>query len=162
MAVKVEVVLGVVAANRVKGEATFLLVRKEVELAVRGGGARVPRPVGQGNPILTGCFCCGDKGHVQGFCLKRGAVAIRGGRAGRCWGCGGVGHHLATCPVRSLPMAGADGSFSRGLFRGSVKRGGGGLAGMPASKGGPLRGSSVLEYVNESRAPVGGARLGAH
>ena len=57
-------------------------------------------------------------------------------------------------------MAGADGSFFRGLFRGGLKRGGGDVEGAPGSKGGPLRGGSVLGYVNRSRGPVGGAPLG--
>ena len=83
------------------------------------------------------------------------------GHAGCCWGCGGVGHHIAECPKRSLPVAGADGSSSRGLFVGGLKRGGGDLASAPGSKGGPLRGGSVLGYVNRSRGPVGGAPLGA-
>ena len=34
-----------VAANLVKGGATFLEVKKEVELAVKGGGSRVLRPL---------------------------------------------------------------------------------------------------------------------
>ena len=63
--VKLEVVSGVVAANLVKGGATFLGVRKEVELAVRGGGARISRPIERGNLSLLGCFCGGDRGHVQ-------------------------------------------------------------------------------------------------
>ena len=161
MSVKLEVVSGAVAANLVKGGATFLGVRKEVELAVRGGGARVARPLGQGNPSVVGCFCCWDRGHVQRFCPRGGAVAVANGRNGRCWGCGGVGHRIAECSGRSLPMAGADGSFSRGLFGGGLKRGGGDVAGVPESKGGPLRGGSVLGYVNRSHGPVGGAPLGA-
>ena len=50
VSVKLEVVSGVVAPNLVKGGTTFLDVRKEVELAVSGGGARVSRQVGRGNP----------------------------------------------------------------------------------------------------------------
>ena len=65
MLVKLEVVSRVVAANLVKGGATFLWVRKEVQLAVRGGGARVSRQGGQGNPSVVGCFCYWDRGHVQ-------------------------------------------------------------------------------------------------
>ena len=44
---------------------------------------------------------------------------------------------------------------------GGIKRTGGPLAGAPAGRGGPLRGGSVLGYVGASRAPVGGAPLGA-
>ena len=113
VSVKLEVVSGVVAANLVKGGATFLGVRKEVELAVRGGGARVSCPLGQGNPSVAGCFYCWDRGHVQRFCPRGGAVAVANGRAWRCWGCGGVGHRAAEYPGTSLPVAGADGSFSR-------------------------------------------------
>ena len=35
------------------------------------------------------------------------------------------------------------------------------MVGAPAGKGGPLRGGSVLGYVNRSRAPVVSAFLGA-
>ena len=152
---------GVVAANLVKWGATFLGVRKEVELAVRGGGARVSSQVGRGNPSMSGCFSCGDRGHIQRFFPKAGGVAVMNGRAGRCRGCGGVGHRSAECPGRSLPVAVADGSFSRGLFGGGLKRGGGNVSGANGGKGGPLRGGSVLSYVNRSRDPVGGASLGA-
>ena len=58
VSLKLKVVSEVVAANLVKGGATFLGVRKEVELAVRGGGAWVSRPLGQGIPSVVGCFCC--------------------------------------------------------------------------------------------------------
>ena len=78
------------AANLVKGGATFLSVRKEVELAVRGGGARVTRPVGQRNPLMMGSFSCGNRGHVQRFYPRGRAVAMRNGRPEWCWGCGGV------------------------------------------------------------------------
>ena len=161
VSIKLEVVSGVVAANLVKGGATFLGVRKELELAVRGGGARVLRPAGQGNPSVVGCFCCWDRGHVQRFCPRGGAVAVASGRAGRCWGCGGVGPHASECFGRSLPVPGADGSFSQGLFGGGLKHGGGDVAGAPESKGGPIRGGSMLGYVNRSLGPVGVAPLGA-
>ena len=65
------------------------------------------------------------------------------------------------CPARSLPVAGADSSFSQGLFGGSQNRGGGDLAGAPIGQGGSLWGGSVLGYVNRSQAPVGGAPHGA-
>ena len=68
VSVKLEVVSGVVAVNQVKREATFLSVRKEVELALRGGGPRISRSVGRANPSVTGCFSCSDRGHVQAFC----------------------------------------------------------------------------------------------
>ena len=161
VSVKLEVVPGVVAVSLVKGGATFLGVRKEVELAVRGGGALIPHLVGGGNPAVRGCFNCGDRGHVQCFCPRGGAVALRSGRAGRCWDCGGVGHFVMEYPELSLPVAGTDGSFSQGLFAGSLKRGGGDLAGAPVGKGGSLRGGSVPGYVNTSQAPVGGAPQGA-
>ena len=88
-------------------------------------------------------------------------MAVMNSHAGRCWGCGGVGHHMAECPGRSLPVAGADGFFSRGLRGGGLKRGGRDVAGAPGGKGGPLRGDSVLRYVNTSRGRVGGAPVGA-
>ena len=66
VSVKLEVVLGVVVANMVKGGASFLGVRKEVELAVRGGGAWVSCKVGRGNPSVIGCFSHGNRGMVSG------------------------------------------------------------------------------------------------
>ena len=161
VSVKMEVVSGMVVANLVKWGPTFIGVRKEVELAVKGGGARVTRLVGQGNPSVRGCFISWDRGHVQHVCLRGGAVGMGSGRTENYWRCGGVGHYLAECSGRSLPVAGADGSFSRSVFRGGLKRGGGDLAGAPVGRGGSLRGGSVLEYVNRSRAPVGGAPQGA-
>ena len=82
------------------------------------------------------------------------------GRAVRSWGCGGVGHHIAECPGRSLPVARADGSFFRGPFGGELKRGGGDVAGAPGVKARPLRGGSGLRYVSRSHGPVRGAPLG--
>ena len=67
-----------------QGGATDLGVRKEVELAVRGGGARVSRQAGRGNPLLMRCFSCGDTEHVQRFYSRRGAVAVLNRRTGRC------------------------------------------------------------------------------
>ena len=160
VSVKLEVVSGVVAACLVKGGATLLGVRKEVELAVTGGGALGSCPMGQGNPSMVGYFCCWDRGHVQRFCLSGGAVAVANDRDGHCWGCSRVGHRIAECPGRYLPVAGANGFFSRGMFGGMLKRGRGDVAGAPGSKGGPLRGGRVLGYVNRSRGPVGGAPLG--
>ena len=110
---------------------------------------------------MIGCFSCGDRGHVQRFCPKGGAVVVMSVRAGRCWGCGGVGQHITDCPGRSVALAWADGSFSRGLFVGGLKRVGGDVSGTPGGKGGPLWGGGVLGYVNGSRGPVGGAPLGA-
>ena len=113
VSVKLEVVSGVVVASLVKEAATFLGVRREVELAVRGRGARVSRPVGRGNPSVVGCFSCWDRGHVEHFCPREGAVSVMNGHAGRCWECGGEDHHIAECLGRSLPVAGADGFSSR-------------------------------------------------
>ena len=72
VSVKVEVVSGEATAFLVKGGAAFLGLRKEVVLAVRGGGAGVPRVVGSSSPSIRGCYRCGDRGHVQRFC-PRGA-----------------------------------------------------------------------------------------
>ena len=58
VSLKLEVVLVVVAANLTKEGATFLGVRKEVELAVRGGGARFSCLVGRGNPSVMRCISC--------------------------------------------------------------------------------------------------------
>ena len=161
VSVKLKVVSGVVAAELVKGGATFLGVKKEVVLAVRGGGTRVSRPMQRGNPSVLGCFCCWDRGYVQRFCPRGGAVAVMNSHAGRCWGCGGVGYRIAECLGRSLSVAGANGSFSRRLCGGRLKRGGGDVAGAPGGKEGPLRGGNVLRYVNTSRGRTGGAPLGA-
>ena len=73
-----------------------------------------------------------------------------------------MGHRTWECHGRSLPVAVADGSVSRGWFGGGVKRGGDDLASEPVGRGDPLRGGSVLGYVNRARAPVGGTPLGAH
>ena len=91
VSVKLEVLSGVAAADLVKGGTTFLGVKKEVVMAVRGGGARVSRPLERGGPSVIGCFGCGDRELVQQFCPRGGAVAAMNERAGRCWECGGVG-----------------------------------------------------------------------
>ena len=72
VSVKVEVVSGEAAACLVKGGAALLGLRKEVVLAVRGGGAGVPRQAGSSSPSIRGCYTCGDRGHVQRVC-PRGA-----------------------------------------------------------------------------------------
>lgn len=84
VSMKLKVTSRVVAADLVRNGATFLGIRKEVQLAVRGGGTRVLCPVGPDGPLLVGCFSCGDRGHVQHFCPKVGSVAVRNGLAGRC------------------------------------------------------------------------------
>ena len=81
---------------------------------------------------------------------------------GRCWGCGGFGHRVLTCPGRSLPVVGPNGPLAGGVVGGGgVKRAGRQLGGAPAGRGGTLRGVSVLGYVGASHAPGGGAPLGA-
>lgn len=72
VSVQLEVVSGVVTASLFKEGATFLGVRNEVELAVGGGGARIPRLVGSGNPSVRGGFNCRDSGHIQRFCPRGG------------------------------------------------------------------------------------------
>ena len=72
VSVKMEVVSGMVAANLVKGGATFMGVGKEVELAVRGGGAHVTRLVGQGKLSVNECFTYRDREHVQRFSPRGG------------------------------------------------------------------------------------------
>lgn len=59
-------------------------------------------------------------------------------------------------------MAGTGGSFSRSVFEGGVKRGSSVIADTLVGRRGPLRGGSVVGYVNRSQAPVGGAPMGAH
>ena len=88
-------------------------------------------------------------------------MAVVNVRAGRCWGCGGVGHYITQYPGRSLPVAESDGSFPRELFGGGLKRGRGDVSGATGGKGGPLRGGCVLGYVNTSRGTMGGAPQGA-
>ena len=162
ISVKVEVVSGEAAASLVKGGAVFMGLRKEVVLAVRGGGASIPRPTVGTSPSVRGCFTCGDRGHVQRFCPRGVPRTLTGGIVGRCWGCGGFGHWQLDCPSRSLPVMGPNGPLP-GLLGGSggVKRAGGPLGGAPAGRGGALRGGSVLGYMGVTRAPVGGAPLGA-
>ena len=65
VSVKLKVALGEVATKLVKDGVVFLGVRKEVVLAIGGGGARVPRLGGGGAPHVTGCFSCGERGHHQ-------------------------------------------------------------------------------------------------
>ena len=88
-------------------------------------------------------------------------MVVMNSRVGHCWGCGGVGYHIAECPRRSLLVPGADGSFSRGPFEGRLKLGGGNMVGAPGGKEGPLWGGSILGYGNRSHSPMGGASLGA-
>ena len=162
VSVKVEVVSGEAAVSLVKGGAIFLGVRKEVVLAVRGGGACVPRQVGGASPSVRGCYTCGDRGHVQRFCPRGVPWSQGSGVFGRCWGCGGFGHRALDCPGRSLSVMGPNGPSPGHAVWGSViKRGGGPVTGAPMGRGGALRGGSVLGYVGASRAPVGGAPQGA-
>ena len=162
ISVKVEVVSGEAAASLVRGGAVFMGLRKEVVLAIRGGGASIPRPSVGASPSVRGCFTCGDRGHVQRFCPRGPPRTLTGGTVGRCWGCGGFGHRLLDCPGRSLPVVGPNGPLPGRLGGGGgVKRAGGVLGGAPSGRGGALRGGSVLGYVGASRAPVGGASLGA-
>ena len=161
VSVKVEVLSGEVAAALVKGGAVFLGLRKVIELAVRVGGVRVPRTGGMGGPSVRGYFGCGDRGHVQRFCPTRAGGGSYDRVAGRCWGCGGLGHRIFMCLVRTLPVAGPDGTFPPVASGVAVKRGGGILVGAPLGKGGALWGGSVLRYKGGSCAPVGGAPLGA-
>ena len=162
MSVKVEVESGEAAPSLVRGGVVFLGLRKEVTLAVRGGGANVPCPFVGASPSVIGCYACGDRGHVQRFCPRGGARPLGEGIVGRCWGCGGVGHRVLDCPGRSLRVMGPNGPLPVGTA-GVVgsKCAGGPLAGASAGRGGLLRGGSVLGYVGASRAPVGGAPLGA-
>ena len=163
VSVKVEVVSGEAASSLVRGGAIFLGVRKEVVLAVRGGGAKVPRQVGGASPPVRGCYTCGDRGHIQRFCPRSVAKSQGGGVIGRCWGCGGFGHRAIDCPGRSLPVMGLNGPSPGHVVLGSgIKRSGGPIAGAPVGRGGALRGGSVLGCVGASRAPVGGAPQGAH
>ena len=162
MLVKMEVVSGEAAASLVRGGVVFLGLCKEVGLAAHGGGANIPRPVGGASPSVRGCYACGDRRHVQRFCPRSGARPLRKDLVGRCWGCEGIGHRVLDCYGHSLPVMGLSGPLPAGTASvGGVKHTGGLLAGAPAGRGGPLRGGSVLGYVGGSRAPVGGAPLGA-
>ena len=162
VSVKMEVVSGEAAASLVKGGAIFLGVRKEVVLAVRGGGASVPRQASGASPAVRGCYTCGDRGHVQRFCPKGVPMPPGGGLIGRCWGCGEFGHRALNCPGRSLAVMGPNGpSPGHAVWGSGIKRGGGTVAGAPMGRGGALKGGSDLGYVGASRAPVGGAPQGA-
>ena len=162
VSVKVEVVSGEAAACLVKGGAAFLGLRKEVVLAVPGGGAGVHRLAGGSSPSIGGCYTCGDRGHVQRFCPRGASGNVRNALVGRCWGCGGFGHRVLACPGRSLPLVGPNGPLAGGVVGGGgVKRAGGQLGSAPAGRGGALRGGSVLGSVGVSHAPGGGAPLGA-
>ena len=161
VSVKVEVVSGEAAASLVREGAFFLGVRKEAVLAVRGGGAKVPRQVGGTSPSVRGCYTYGDRGHVQRFCPRGVARSQGGGVIERCWGCGGFGHRALDCPGRSLPVMGPNGpSPGHAVWASGIKRGGGPVAGAPVGRGGALRGGSVLGYMGALRAPVGGAPQG--
>ena len=161
VSVKMEVVSGEAAACLVKGGTVFMGLRKEMVLAVRGGGAGVPRPAGGASPSVRGCYTCGDWGHVQRFCPRGvsrtlGSVVVR-----RCWGYGGVGRRAVDCPGRSLPVVGLNGPRPGGDMGGGLKRAGGPLAGAPVGRGGVLRGGSMLGYAGVTRGVVGGAPMGA-
>ena len=118
VSVKVEVVSGEAAACLVKGGAVFLGLRKEVVLAVRGGGAGVPRQAGGSSPSIRGCYTCGDRGHVQRFCPRGASGVVGNAWVGRCWGCGGFGHRVLACPGRSLPVVGPNGPLAGGWWGG--------------------------------------------
>ena len=162
VSVKVEVVSGEAAACLVKGGAAFLGLRKEVVLAVRGGGAGVPRLAGGSSPSNRGCYTCSDRGHMQRFCPRGASGSVRNALVGRCWGCGGFGHRVLNCPGRSLPVVGPNGHLAGGVVGGGgVKRAGGQLGSAPAGGGGALRGGGVLGSVGVSHTPGGGAPMGA-
>ena len=161
VSVKVEVVSGEATASLVKEGAVFLGLRKEVALAVRGGGAGVPHPVGGASPSVRGCYACGDRVHVQRFCPRVGKGCVGGGIVGRCWGSGGVGHRYVDCPGRSLPVVGPNGPLPSGVVSGGSKRAAGPLAGASAGRGGVLRGGSMLGYTGVARGVVGSAPMGA-
>ena len=107
VSLKMEVESREAAGSLVRGGVVFPGLRKEVVLAVRGGGANVPRPFGGASPSVRGCYACGDRGHVQCFCPRSGARPLGKHIVGRCWGCGGVGHQVLDCFGRSLPVRGA-------------------------------------------------------
>ena len=104
VSVKVEVLLGEVAAALVKNGAVFVGLRKVVELAVHGGAC--PSSGGDGHPFAWGVFGCRDRGHVQRFCPRRAGCGSYGRVAGRCWGCGMQGQRISICPGHTLPVAG--------------------------------------------------------
>lgn len=83
------------------------------------------------------------------------------GVAGRCWGCGGLGHRFSACSGRTLPVTDANGVFPPGMNVGGGKRTGGPCIGTPIGRGGMLRSGSILGYESRSRALAGGALLGA-
>ena len=133
---------GQATALLVKGGAVFLGLRKEVVLAVRRGGANVPRPGGGASPTARGHYTCGNRGHVKRFCPRIRAGGMRGGIVARCWVCGGVGHRILDCLGRSLPVVGPNGPIPGGVAGGGTKRAGRPLVGAPTGRGGMLMGGA--------------------
>ena len=137
-------------------------LRKEVVLAVRGGGAAVPRPAGGASPSVRGCYACGDRGHVQQFCPRFRKRMVGGGIVGRCWGWGSVGHRSVDRPGRSLPVVGPNEPLPSRDVGGGSKRASRPLAGALAGRGGVLRGGGLLGYAGVARGLVGAAPMGAN
>ena len=108
-------IFGVLAILYVQGSVHI------VELAIRGGAARVSLMVGGGGPSVRGCSRCGDKGHELNFYPTMGALMARGEIASRCWCCSRYGHRLSVCPSQSLLSTGVDGSLPRGSTEGGIK-----------------------------------------
>lgn len=64
VAEKVELLSGEAAVALFKGGVVFLRFQREVKLAVRGGGARVPCPVNEGKSSVRGCYGYGSVWHL--------------------------------------------------------------------------------------------------
>lgn len=139
-----EVSSGETAAALVKYGALLMGIRNEMELAVRGGGAQIPRPTSGGNPSIRGCYGCGSVGHLQKFCSMGTGLWTRIGVAERCQVCGGLGHRLSACPGSNLPVADTNGALPSGGNKGGVNRTGGPHTGAPLDRGSALRSGSVM------------------
>ena len=174
---KVSVKLGVLnaaAVGAVVKSGVVVGARKcAAQLAIAAGGRGVPRgpnpakggaPVGRSAAGGMVCYGCGKTSHLRRDCRMSG-----GPRPGvrpplRCCGCGVVGHRIALCPGRSLPVTSAAGvpipAVGAGTGSGGVKRGGGPLAGS-RFQGRPFGGGSVLGYLGGGAGRLAAAPQGA-
>ena len=125
VSVKVEVESAAAAYDLVRSKAKWGGVSTFVEVCVAGAGAGVVRAVTGKGGMVADVRGRGMRGGVTAHPAGGGAgrgptLALGDGR--RCYGCGGVGHVIAFCPRRSIPIMTDDGPAKVG-GTGGVKRG---------------------------------------
>ena len=171
--VKLEVLNAAAVGAAVKSGVVVGARKFGAQLAIAAGGRGVQRgpapakggaPVGRLSAGGMSCFGCRKAGHLRRDCRAGGKPAPGARPPFRCWGCGGVGHGVALCPGRALPVVNADGVpapvTGAGVAGGGVKRGGGQLAGS-GFRGRPFGGGSVANYLGGGFRRVAAAPQGA-